>query len=49
MSKKRKHVIVKPEIHKKLKQKAVNDGISMEKITNDILKKGLRRSAKSGK
>lgn len=43
MSKKRKHIVVNPEIHKKIKQKAMDDDISMEEVTNKILKKVLKK------
>ena len=46
MSKKRKHIVIKPEIHKKLKQKALDDGVSMEEVTNKILKKELKKEGK---
>ena len=42
MSEKGKHIVVKSEIHKKLKQKALDDETTIEKTTNNILEKELK-------
>ena len=42
MNEKKKHLVVNPEIHKKLKKKATDDDTTIEETVNKILIKGFK-------